>query len=293
MNVSVIGIGYVGLVSAVCFAEMGHHVTCVDIDKDKIQKLNAGVVPIYEVGLTEMLTKNSQNLLFTTDFQKATQNANIIFIAVGTPQHENGAAYMQYFFDAAQKIADGIDRYTVIVDKSTVPVGTADHVRSLVEKTLAAKGSDICFDVVSNPEFLREGTSIRDFMQPDRIILGTDSKKAKELLEELYKPLTDQGYDLLFCDTKTAETIKYASNAFLAVKISFINELSALSDTIGADISLIAKGMGMDKRIGQSFLQAGPGYGGSCFPKDTSALCHTADAHQIDLSIIKKRRQGQ
>lgn len=292
MNISVIGIGYVGLVSAVCFAEMGHHVTCIDIDESKIKALRNGKVPIFEIGLSALLKKNQSRLLFTTDFTKSTQNANVIFIAVGTPQDKNGAAYMQYFYDAAQKIADFMDGYTVIVDKSTVPIGTARQVRALIEKRLADKGRTLSFDVVSNPEFLREGTSIRDFMQPDRIILGTDSDKAKSLLKEVYKPITDQGYEMLFCDTKTAETIKYASNAFLAVKISFINELSVLSDALGADISLIAQGMGMDKRIGASFLQAGPGYGGSCFPKDTSALCHTADTHNINLSIIKSAVQA-
>jgi UDPglucose 6-dehydrogenase len=292
MNISVIGIGYVGLVSAVCFAEMGHHVTCVDIDESKIEALKKGKVPIFEMGLSELLAKNQPNLLFTTSFQEAARNSNIIFIAVGTPQDENGSAYMQYFYDAVQKIADYMDRYTVIVNKSTVPIGTAGYVRSLIEEQLATKGCSIAFDVVSNPEFLREGTSIHDFMQPDRIILGTDSDTAQNLLKEVYEPLTDQGYEILFCDTKTAETIKYASNAFLAVKISFINELSALSDVIGADISLIAKGMGMDKRIGSSFLQAGPGFGGSCFPKDTSALCHTADTLNISLSIIKSAVQA-
>lgn len=287
MNISVIGIGYVGLVSAVCFAQMGHRVTCVDIDEPKIKALKQGIVPIFEIGLADMLKKSHSRLLFTTDFKKATQNANVVFIAVGTPQDENGAAYMHYFYDAAQKIAESMDDYTVIVDKSTVPVGTADHIRSLIEKKLAQRGLSLSFDVVSNPEFLREGTSIQDFMQPDRIIIGTDSKKAKELLKEVYKPLTNRGVEALFCDAKTAETIKYASNAFLAVKIAFINELSALSDLIGTDISLIAQGMGMDKRIGQSFLQAGPGYGGSCFPKDTSAISHAADTHNINLSVIK------
>lgn len=286
MNISVIGIGYVGLVSAVCFAEMGHHVTCVDIDEDKIQNLKAGIVPIYEVGLTELLNSNKQNLLFTADFKQITQNANIIFIAVGTPQHEDGSAYMEYFYNAVQNIADVMENYTVIVDKSTVPIGTAEHVRSLVESRLASRGCIVPFDVVSNPEFLREGTSIRDFMQPDRIVIGSDSKKAQDLLSELYRPLTEKGYPILLCDTRTAETIKYASNSFLAVKISFINELSSFCDSTGADISLVAQGMGMDKRIGSAFLQAGPGYGGSCFPKDTAALCCTASACSTELSII-------
>jgi len=287
MNISVIGVGYVGLISAVCFSKMGHHVTCIDIDESKIEMLKRGKLPIFEIGLAELLKNKQSTLFFTTDFQEAIRHSSVIFIAVGTPQDANGSVCMQYFYNAVRQIADSMNRYTVIVNKSTVPIGTAEHVRTFIEKRHASKSRSFPFDVVSNPEFLREGTGIRDFMQPDRIILGTDSDRAKKLLSEIYKPLTDQGYDILFCDTKTAETIKYASNAFLTVKISFVNELSALSDVIGADISLITQGMGMDKRIGKSFLNAGPGYGGSCFPKDANAICHTADTYDIDLSIIK------
>ncbi len=287
MNISVIGIGYVGLVSAVCFAEMGHHVSCIDIDQSKINRLNEGQIPIYEIGLTELLEKNKDKISFTTDFSILEHTPDAVFVAVGTPQSDDGSAYMEYFYQAVISIAKHINRYVVIVNKSTVPIGTSEHVRSLINAQLQKQNKNISIDVVSNPEFLREGTSIKDFMEPDRIVVGVSSTKAREIMDEIYRPLTEQGYKIIFCDNRTAETIKYAANAFLAVKLSFINEISALCDSIGADVNKVAYGIGMDKRIGKAFLKAGPGYGGSCFPKDTQALCCMADAYSADLSIVK------
>ncbi len=285
-NIAVIGIGYVGLVSAVCFAEMGHKVTCIDIDQKKIDGLNQGEVPIYEIGLPELLSKNKNSLHFTSNFKFA-KDADVIFVAVGTPQGENGSANLEYFFNAIQQIADIMTKYTVIVDKSTVPIGTAEHVKSIVETHLRKRNVSVPFDVVSNPEFLREGTSIQDFMNPDRIVIGTDSKKAQAYMQEIYRPLAEKGRQIIFTNSRSAETIKYASNSFLAVKIAFINELSALCDNMDADISQVAYGIGTDHRISSAFLNAGPGYGGSCFPKDTQALMCMAEAYDTDLSIIK------
>ena len=290
-SVAVIGIGYVGLVTAVCFAEMGHTVICIDVDKEKISALQQQKIPIYEIGLDELLKKNASRITFTTDYSVLSTTPDAVFIAVGTPQQEDGSAYLEYFFKAAEQVADHITQYTLIVNKSTVPIGTSQKVRKLVSERLALKNKTFDFDVVSNPEFLREGTSIYDFMHPDRIIAGTASQKAFECISVIYKPLTDQGYEIVSCDNTTAETIKYAANAFLAVKISFINEISALCDCIHADVSKVAYGIGKDPRIGTAFLQAGPGYGGSCFPKDTRALCSIACEQNVELSLVRSAIQ--
>jgi UDPglucose 6-dehydrogenase len=286
MNVVMIGTGYVGLVSGTCFAELGFNVTCVDNNPAKIAQLaEKGEIPIYEPGLDDLVWKNAKagRLRFTTDLTTAVAAADVVFICVGTPPAVDGRADLQYVYAAAADIARGLQRYTVVVDKSTVPVGTGDKVAEIIRTT----NPKADFDVVSNPEFLREGNAIGDFMNPDRIVLGVSSERAGTVMERLYKPLTDKGFPLLLTAVKTAELIKYASNAFLAVKIGFINEMADLCEAVGADVRMVAKGMGMDKRIGEGFLNAGPGYGGSCFPKDTLAIAQTAQDYQKPLTIVE------
>ena len=285
MKVVMVGTGYVGLVSGACFAEFGANVTCVDKDLAKIESLNSGDIPIYEPGLDEIVKRNldSGRLNFTSDLPKAVKDADLIFIAVGTPSRRgDGHADLKYVFAAAEEIASNISGYTVIVNKSTVPVGTAKKVKEIIQNT----NPNLDFDIASNPEFLREGTALRDFMRPDRVIIGVDSKKAEEFLKSLYRPLNLIETPILFTDLQSAELIKYASNAFLATKISFINELSEISEKSGADIHDVAKGMGLDKRIGNKFLQVGPGYGGSCFPKDTLALIQTFEDFGLENRIV-------
>ena len=286
MRVAMIGSGYVGLVSGACFADFGHEVTCVDKDKGKIDALNRGTVPIYEPGLAELVAANAKagRLNFTTDLKAAVQQADAVFIAVGTPSRRgDGHADLSYVFDAAREIAGSVDGFTVIVTKSTVPVGTGDEVERIIRET---RGDADCA-VMSNPEFLREGAAIQDFKRPDRIVVGGDHARAREVMSELYRPLYLNRSPLMFTDRRTAELIKYAANAFLATKITFINEIADLAEKVGADVQEIARGIGLDNRIGPKFLHAGPGYGGSCFPKDTLALLKTGQDHGAPLRIVE------
>ncbi len=285
MRVVMIGTGYVGLVSGACFADFGHHVTCVDQDASKIKRLEDGIMPIYEPGLDVLVETNVQagRLDFTTDAKAAIEEAEIVFIAVGTPARRgDGHADLTYVYAAAEEIAGYIKDYTVVVTKSTVPVGTGDEVERIIRKT----NPKADFDVASNPEFLREGAAIGDFKRPDRIVVGGQSERAFAALHELYRPLYLNETPLLKTERRTAELIKYASNAFLATKISFINEISDLCDAVGANVQQVAKGIGLDNRIGSKFLHAGPGYGGSCFPKDTLALSKTAHDSGSPVSIV-------
>ena len=286
MNVTILGTGYVGLVSGTCFSEFGFEVCCVDKDIDKISNLNLGIMPIYEPGLENIVNKNRDagRLKFSNDINNYIKNADIIFIAVGTPARRgDGHADLKYIYEAAEQIAKNLHEYTVIVTKSTVPIGTGDEVKKLIKKINPSAD----FDMVSNPEFLREGNAIDDFMRPDRVVVGVESERAKEVMSTIYKPLFLIETPIVYTDLKTAELIKYSANAFLAVKISFINQIADLCEKVGADVHDISRGMGLDKRIGSKFLHPGPGYGGSCFPKDTLALVQTAKTHNIDLSIVK------
>ena len=286
MHVVMIGTGYVGLVSGTCFAEFGADVTCVDVDAAKIAKLHAGQMPIYEPGLAALVANNvaTGRLKFTTDIGPAVAGADLVFIAVGTPSRRGeGFADLTYVYEAARQLATHLDGYTVIVDKSTVPVGTARNVSRIMRETNATAD----FDVASNPEFLREGAAIADFMRPDRVVIGVEAARAEKLLRELYRPLNLRETPILVTNLESAELIKYASNAFLATKISFINEISTLCETVGADVHAVAKGMGMDGRIGAKFLHPGPGYGGSCFPKDTQALVRIAQEHGSSCRIVE------
>lgn len=286
MNVVMIGAGYVGLVSGSCFAEFGANVTCVDLDQGKIDRLNEGGIPIYEPGLDDLVERNIKagRLTFTTDLSGSVSKADLVFIAVGTPTRRgDGHADLAYVYGAAKDIAKNLQGYTVIVDKSTVPVGTARQVERLIRET----NPEADFDVASNPEFLREGAAISDFMRPDRVVLGVESERAERLLRDLYRPLNLIEAPILVTNLESAELIKYAANAFLATKISFINEMSQLCEAVGADVHDIAKGMGLDGRIGKKFLHAGPGYGGSCFPKDTLALVRIAQEHGVASRIVE------
>ncbi|MDC6451277.1 UDP-glucose/GDP-mannose dehydrogenase family protein [Alphaproteobacteria bacterium] len=286
MNITMLGTGYVGLVSGTCFSEFGFNICCVDKDKVKINNLINNVMPIYEPGLNNLVKKNKEagRLSFSNDINQNIKKADIIFIAVGTPTRRgDGHADLTYVYEAAEQIAKNIEGYTVIVTKSTVPVGTGLKVKEIIRKI----NSNALFDVVSNPEFLREGNAIEDFMRPDRIIVGLETEKAKEMLSSIYKPLYLIETPILFTDINTAELIKYSANAFLAVKISYINQMSDLCEKVGADVHDVARGIGLDKRIGNKFLHPGPGYGGSCFPKDTSALVQIAKEYNSDVSIVE------
>ncbi|MFA6272565.1 MAG: UDP-glucose/GDP-mannose dehydrogenase family protein [Patescibacteria group bacterium] len=282
MKISVIGIGYVGLVTATCFAELGNTVTCVDIDKNRIENLKKGIIPIYEPGLSELVKKNikQKRIIFTTSTKLAVQNGKVIFIAVGTPSDKDGQADLKYVKQVAKEIALSMDGYRIIVNKSTVPVGTGDIVKGIIQKKY--KGN---FSVVSNPEFLREGSAIYDTMNPDRVVIGNGDDKARKIMEELYRPFKAP---IVFTDVKSAELIKYASNSMLATQISFINSLANICEKVGADVDFVAEGMKLDKRIGKhSFLSAGGGYGGSCFPKDVKALIKASDRYGYNFSILK------
>ena len=286
MNITMLGTGYVGLVSGTCFSEFGFDVCCVDKDKDKINNLKNDIIPIYEPGLQNLVkkNKNSGRLSFSNDIDQNIKRADIVFIAVGTPSRRgDGHADLTYVYEAAEKIAKNLDGYTVIVNKSTVPVGTGAEVKNIIKKI----NPDALFDVVSNPEFLREGNAIEDFMRPDRVVVGIETEKAKQLMSIIYKPLYLIETPILFTDLNTAELIKYSANAFLAVKISYINQMSDLCEKVGADVHDVAKGIGLDKRIGSKFLHPGPGYGGSCFPKDTLALVQTAKEYDLNLSLVE------
>jgi len=296
MKICMIGTGYVGLVTGACFAEMGNNVICVDENKEKIDILNQGGVPIYEPGLKEIIQRNvdGNRLSFTTDFNEAVSQCRLCFIAVGTPQDEDGTADLKYVLGVAAQIGAVMDDYKIIIDKSTVPVGTADRVREVISGELKKRGrQDIEFDIVSNPEFLKEGNALQDFMRPERVIIGTDNVRTAALFKELYDPfIRTTNNPILVMDIKSAELAKYASNAFLAAKVTFINELAILCDKVGADISQVREGMGTDSRIGPRFLLAGPGYGGSCFPKDVLALIQTAKTFDHDLEICKATHQA-
>ena len=286
MNITMLGTGYVGLVSGTCFSEFGFNVCCVDKDQEKIFNLNNNIVPIYEPGLENLIKKNkdSGRLTFSNDIDGNIKKADVVFIAVGTPSRRgDGHADLTFVYEAAEQIAKQIDKYTVIVTKSTVPVGTGLEVKKIIKKV----NPNAEFDVVSNPEFLREGNAIQDFMRPDRVVVGYESEKAKNIISALYKPLYLIETPILFTDLKTAELIKYSANAFLALKISYINQMADLCEKVGADVHGVAKGIGLDKRIGSKFLHPGPGYGGSCFPKDTLALVKTANENNSNISIIE------
>ena len=286
MHIVMLGTGYVGLVSGACFSEFGFQVCCVDKNQDKIDNLKNNIMPIYEPGLESLVIKNKEagRLTFSNNIDKEIQKADIIFIAVGTPTRRgDGHADLTYVYEAAEKIAKNLNGYTVIVTKSTVPVGTGIEVKKIIEKI----NPNANFDIASNPEFLREGNAIEDFMRPDRVVVGIENNKAKEIISSIYKPLFLIETPILFTDLKTAELIKYSANAFLAVKISFINQMADLSEKVGADVHDVARGMGLDKRIGSKFLHPGPGYGGSCFPKDTLALIQTAKLYDTDISIVE------
>ncbi len=286
MKITIIGTGYVGLVSGTCFAEFGVTVTCVDKDKEKIGKLKKGIIPIFEPGLDELVKKNisEKRLYFDTDLEKSLKEADIIFIAVGTPSRRgDGHADLSYVFSAAKEIGKRLKKYAVIVNKSTVPIGTGKKVYEIIKKI----NPKLKFDVASNPEFLREGSAINDFMRPDRVVIGCDSDKAKNLLRELYRPLYLLETPIIFTKRETAELIKYAANSFLATKITFINEISDLCEKVGANVSDVSIGIGLDGRIGKKFLHPGPGYGGSCFPKDTLALVKTAQDKNSPLKLVE------
>ncbi len=284
MRISVIGAGYVGLVAGTCFADSGNDVVCVDLDSAKVTALSAGQVPIYEPGLDDLVKKNlkEQRLSFTTDLAAAVAGSQVVFIAVGTPTGQNGDADLQYVLAAARDIGSALTGYAVVVDKSTVPVGTADLVRDEIAKVTRHP-----FDVVSNPEFLKEGAALDDFLKPDRVVIGSDSEKARALMAELYAPFVRTEHPIIFMDTRSAELTKYAANAMLATRISFMNDIAALCEKVGADVDLVRKGMGADKRIGYPFLFPGAGYGGSCFPKDVKALVATARDHGIEFDLLR------
>ncbi len=284
MKICVIGTGYVGLVAGTCFAETGNDVICVDIDQKKIKMLNKGIIPIYEPGLKELVDRNTKKgrLTFSTDLDKAVKESLINFIAVGTPPGEDGSSDLTHVLDVARAIGKAMNGYKVIVDKSTVPVGTADLVRQTIREV-----TDHPFDVVSNPEFLKEGMAIDDFMRPDRVVIGVDDSRAEALMKDLYSPFVRTGHPILIMDVRSAEMTKYASNALLATKISFMNEIANLCEKVGANVTLVRQGVGSDRRIGHQFLFPGVGYGGSCFPKDIKALIHTAREHGTSLQILE------
>ena len=288
MKITLIGAGYVGLVTGTCLAEVGNNVLCLDVDPHKIATLKSGGIPIYEPGLEDMVRRNvaAGRLDFTTDIAAAVQFGDIQFIAVGTPPDEDGSADLQYVLDAARNIGRHMDGFKLVVDKSTVPVGTADRVRATIAETLASRGLEVDFCVASNPEFLKEGAAINDFMSPDRIIIGTDSERATQLLRRLYAPFQRNHERLVVMDVRSAELTKYAANAMLATRISFMNELALLAEKLGADIERVRQGIGSDPRIGYHFLYAGCGYGGSCFPKDVQALRRTAREYGAPLRIL-------
>ena len=289
MNISIVGTGYVGLVSGACFAEMGIDVTCVDIDEKKIGRLLSGEVPIYEPGLDDLVRRNVEagRLHFTTDLSSCLDQVEVVFSAVGTPPDEDGSADLRYVLEVARTFGRNINKYTILVTKSTVPVGTSKKVKAVIQEELDRRGVQIPFEVASNPEFLKEGAAIKDFMSPDRIVVGTESERAQRLLSRLYRPFLVNNFRIYFMDIPSAEMTKYAANAMLATRISFMNDIANLCDKVGADIDMVRKGIGTDARIGNKFLYAGCGYGGSCFPKDVKALAHTAREHGYTMQVIE------
>jgi UDPglucose 6-dehydrogenase len=289
MRITIFGSGYVGLVVAACFAEVGHHVVCVDISLEKINQLKEGLVPIYEPGLTEMLQRNAVEgrISYTTDIAFGVQHGAFLFIAVGTPAGEDGSADLQYVLDVASQIGQYVTEEVIVIDKSTVPVGTGDKVAQALSKVLVTRGLTLNIEVVSNPEFLREGSAIQDFMSPDRIVIGTENLAAREKMSALYAPFNPEGTKIVFMSRPSAELTKYAANSLLATKISFMNEMSHLAEALGADIESVRQGISLDKRIGPHFIQAGCGYGGSCFPKDVRALIKSAQSAGVSHSLIR------
>ena len=289
MNIAIVGTGYVGLVSGTCFAEMGAHVTCVDVDTQKIEKLKNGIMPIYEPGLEELVKRNVEygRLQFTTDLTEVLDDVEVVFSAVGTPPDEDGSADLKYVLAVARQFGQNINKYTILVTKSTVPVGTAKKVKAAIQEELDKRGVDVPFDVASNPEFLKEGAAIKDFMSPDRVVVGTESEKAKEVMTRLYKPFLINNFRVIFMDIPSAEMTKYAANAMLATRISFMNDIANLCERVGANVDAVRKGIGTDARIGTKFLYAGCGYGGSCFPKDVKALMHTGIDNGYHMEVIE------
>ena len=289
MNIAIVGTGYVGLVSGTCFAEMGSKVTCVDVDAQKIEKLKRGEMPIYEPELEELVKRNMayDRLNFTTDLTEVLDDVEVVFSAVGTPPDEDGSADLQYVLAVARQFGQAIKKYTILVTKSTVPVGTAKKVKAVIQEELQKRGVDIPFDVASNPEFLKEGAAIKDFMSPDRVVVGTESKQAEEVLAKLYQPFLIQNFRVIFMDIPSAEMTKYAANAMLATRISFMNEIANLCERVGANVDSVRRGIGTDTRIGAKFLYAGCGYGGSCFPKDVKALVHTGSDYGYQMKLVE------
>lgn len=289
MNVAIVGTGYVGLVSGTCFAEMGANVICVDVNKQKIEDLQNGRVPIYEPGLDEMVLRNYREgrLKFTTDLASCLNDVEIVFSAVGTPPDEDGSADLRYVLEVARTIGAHMNKYLLVVTKSTVPVGTAKKVKAAIQEELDKRNVKIEFDVASNPEFLKEGAAIKDFMSPDRVVVGVESERAKELMTKLYRPFLLNNFRVIFTDIPSAEMIKYAANSMLATRISFMNDIANLCELVGADVNMVRKGIGADSRIGNKFLYPGCGYGGSCFPKDVKALIKTAELNGYDMRVLK------
>ncbi len=289
MNIAIVGTGYVGLVTGTCFAEMGVNVTCVDVQEEKIENLKKGMIPIYEPGLEDLVHKNHEagRLHFTTDLREVLDNVEVVFSAVGTPPDEDGSADLHYVLEVARTIGRNMNRYVLVVTKSTVPVGTARKVKDAIRAELERRGVDLPFDVASNPEFLKEGNAVDDFMKPDRVVVGVESERAKELMERLYKPFMMNRYRLLFTDIPSAEMIKYAANSMLATRISFMNDIANLCELVGADVNMVRQGIGSDSRIGNKFLYPGCGYGGSCFPKDVKALIKTAEKNGYEMRVLK------
>lgn len=288
MNIAIVGTGYVGLVSGTCFAEMGVDVTCVDVNEQKIQALQAGEMPIYEPGLDEMVLRNQREgrLHFTTDLTTCLDNVEVVFSAVGTPPDEDGSADLSYVLEVARTIGKNLNHYVVLVTKSTVPVGTAKLVKAAIQEELDKRGVQVEYDVASNPEFLKEGAAIKDFMSPDRVVVGVDSERAKEIMSKLYRPFLLNNFRVIFTDIPSAEMIKYAANSMLATRISFMNDIANLCELVGADVNMVRKGIGSDTRIGNKFLYPGCGYGGSCFPKDVKALIKTAQKNGYTMQVL-------
>ena len=289
MNIAIVGTGYVGLVSGTCFAEMGVNVTCIDVNEEKIQALLNGNIPIYEPGLDEMVLRNNKEgrLHFTTDITTCLNDVDIVFSAVGTPPDEDGSADLKYVLEVARTVGRNMNKYLVLVTKSTVPVGTAKKIKQAIQDELDKRGVSIPFDVASNPEFLKEGAAIKDFMSPDRVVIGVESEKAKEMMTRLYRPMMLNNFRVIFTDIPSAEMIKYAANSVLATRISFMNDIANLCELVGADVNMVRKGIGADTRIGNKFLYPGCGYGGSCFPKDVKALIKTAEKNGYDMRVLK------
>lgn len=289
MKIAIVGTGYVGLVSGACFAEVGIDVTCVDVDINKIERLQAGEIPIYEPGLDDLVKRNVKEgrLHFTTDLLSCLDDVEVVFCAVGTPPDEDGSADLKYVLEVARTFGQNIKRYTILVTKSTVPVGTSKKIKEAVDAELARRGEKIPYEVASNPEFLKEGAAIKDFMSPDRVVIGIESDRARKVMERLYRPFLLNNFRVIFMDIASAEMTKYAANSMLATRISFMNDIANLCELVGADVNMVRKGIGTDARIGNKFLYAGCGYGGSCFPKDVKALIHTGKEHGYTMRIIE------